>query len=509
MQPILTREQIRAYDRLATELCGIPSILLMENAGRGATDVVVNLASPSLGDSVAKSVTIVCGTGNNGGDGFVVARHLQARGFQPQVFLVGDANRIVGDAKINFAAMIACGIEYRNASLLENEVNSTQIIIDAIFGTGISRNIEGVAAEVIDAINKSPALKISLDLPSGLDAYTGAVLGHAVKAQHTITFAYPKPGLYTPQGKIHAGKIHTVNLGVPDTEILKQIGIFAELISLESISTSFKKRDATTYKHKAGDILVVAGSPGKTGAAKLVAEATLRAGAGLATICTWSEAMPAFEKELKEIMLAPLDSNNIPACLTPAMAKRSAIVVGPGFGLSPQAGEVLRYILKSATCPLVLDADAITLAAEFKEDLKLAHAAKILTPHTGELGRLLDLSSAAIEANRYSAARKAAALTDAIVILKGAHTIVASPQGKIFVSAEANPVLATAGSGDVLSGIIGAFAATMPAFEAACAGVYVHAQAGNLWSEKFQADRGMLASDISEFVPLVVGSFVE
>lgn len=502
MQYVLNRAQIRKYDRLATDLCKVPSLILMENAGRGAADIVADIYARE-GNGI--TCVIVCGTGNNGGDGFVVARHLKARGIEPGVYLIGERTRISQDAKINYEALLASGIKCLDAGSLATGLIPAGIIVDALFGTGLSRDIEGAEADAIEIINQSRALRISLDIPSGLDADTGAVLGHAIRANHTITFAHAKPGLYTPQGRIHCGQIHTVNLGVPDAEILDKTGITARLLSHHEIRQSFTRRDATTYKHKAGDVLVVAGSTGKTGAAKLVAEATLRAGAGLATICTWPETMPAFEKELKEIMLSPLNTAALDESLVRAMSKRSSIVVGPGLGVSAEAGQALAYILKHARCPVVVDADAITLAALDRDMLKQSGAEKFLTPHSGELARLMGITSAEIEADRFSATRRAAELCASIIVLKGAHTIIATPQGEMFVCGEANPVLATAGSGDVLAGIIGAFAATMPPLEAACAGVYVHAQAGNLWSEKHNSDRGMLAGDLVDLLPQLIG----
>lgn len=506
MDYVLSRDQIRYYDRLATDVGKIPGLLLMENAGRAATDIIMTLA-PLGSDNHPANIAIICGTGNNGGDGFVVARHLKARGFEPAVYIIGDPMNIRNDARIYFDAMLAGGIACKETADLAAELESVHLIVDALFGTGLSRDIDGAEARVVDIINQSSALRVSLDIPSGLDADTGAVLGRAVKADHTATFAYPKPGIYTPQGRIHCGQVHTVNLGVPDAHVLEKTGITARLVSAESIHHSFHPREATTHKYKAGNILVVAGSRGKTGAAKLVAEATLRAGAGLATICTWPEAMPAFEKELKEIMLVPLDTAAMEASLGNAMARRSAIVIGPGLGTTSEAGHVLDFTLRHARCPVVIDADAITLAAGSLESFKETGAEKILTPHAGELGRLLGINPAEVETNRFTAVSRAAHLTGAIIVLKGAHTIIATPRGELYICREANPVLATAGSGDVLAGIIGAFSAGMNPVDAACAGVYVHAAAGNLWTERNHSDRGMLAGDLAGLIPGIIGKF--
>lgn len=504
MRLILNRAQIREYDRLATALCKIPSLILMENAGRGAAEFIAHLGEDT---GTKPRIAIVCGTGNNGGDGFVVARHLAAQGYaEIAVFIVGDAQKISGDAKVNFEAMLASGILY--AAPDAAAIRGADIVIDALFGTGLDRAVTGDAAAAIAAINAAGGIRIALDIPSGLDADTGAVLGIAVKAAHTVTFAYAKPGLYTPEGRNHAGDIHIVKLGVPDTKILATAGHVAALIERETIAARLQPREAKTYKHRAGDILIVAGSAGKTGAAKLAAEAALRTGAGLATVCTWTEALPAFEKEVKEIMLAELRRDAIAASLGAAVTKRSAVVVGPGFGLGSDAATAVEFVLNTVDIPLIIDADALTLAAAMPEALKNSRAQKILTPHAGELARLLGVTAAAIEADRYAAVARAAYLTQSIVVLKGAHTLVAAPDGKILVSGEANPVLATAGSGDILAGIIAAFAAQLPPVAAAAAGVYVHATAGNLWQKKTGSDRGMLAGDIAALVPEVLGNLL-
>ena len=496
MRIILNRKQIRAYDRLATEQFKIPGLLLMENAGRGAAEIIRGL----IATKKRANIIIVCGTGNNGGDGFVVARQLQ-NDAHVRCVLIGERSQIQGDALVNFQAALAGKIFVGSAEDLAREIAAADVIVDALFGTGLGRALDSKMAAIVNTVNATGAIRVALDLPSGLDADTGVVLGSAVKADHTITFAHPKPGLFTPEGNIHSGKIHYVAIGVPDEQLLPLTGFTARLIEPEAVAKNFSARDAKTYKHRAGDVLVIAGSPGKTGAAKLVAGAALRAGAGLATICTWREALPAFEKEVKEIMLLPLDSPE------QALERRGAAVIGPGLGLDEKAAGMVHKVLAAAEIPLVIDADALTLLATDLSPLKNATAPKILTPHAGEAARLLGWTSAEIEADRFGAAQRLATQTRAVVILKGAHSIVAAPDGEMFVSPTANPVLATAGSGDTLAGIIAAFAISMKPLDAAVAGVYVHARAADLWRQRTQSDRGMLASDIAYLVPEVLGLF--
>jgi NAD(P)H-hydrate epimerase len=422
-----------------------------------------------------------------------------------QIFVIGDANRIQGDAALKLAELRSTGInptliDENNLATLARALETSDIIVDAIFGTGLTRPISGLEAEAIKAMNACSGMRIALDLPSGLDADTGQALGVAIKASHTISFACLKPGLLTPHGRELAGELHTVDLGVDSERILSKTGITAELIGAEYLRALMPRRSATTYKHRAGDVLVVAGSRTKIGAAKLVAEASLRAGAGLSTILTWSDALPALAAWTREVMLLEVAAGNIVATVSQALAKRSSVIIGPGLGLDHDAADLVKAVLSLAAVPVVVDADALTLVAK-TGSLPQGDAPRILTPHSGELARLLRTDAASIEADRFSAVARAAKEFRSVVVLKGAHTLIATPAGEIRVADFANPILATAGSGDVLAGIIAALAASMPPFEAACAGVVWHALAAEEWCTKTGADRGMLAGDIVDYLP--------
>lgn len=511
MQPILNRRQICEYDRIAIADLGVAGTTLMENAGRGAVDILRQL----MAESKAKTITVVCGTGNNGGDGFVVGTQLAhelIHGLIVQVFVVGEANHIKGDAAIKLAELSSAGInptliDSNNLAVLMQALETSDIVVDAIFGTGLTRPVTGLEAEAIKAMNASKAMRVALDLPSGLDADTGLELGIAVKASHTVSFACLKPGLVTPQGRSFAGKLHTVELGLDHERILKATGVAAQLFAADDLRAIIAPRSATTYKHRAGDILVVAGSRTKIGAAKLVAEACLRAGAGLSTILTWSDALPALAAWTREVMLLEIAAGNIAQTVSHALAKRSAVIIGPGLGLDHDAAELVKTVLSLATVPVVIDADALTLIAQ-AGSLPQSNASHILTPHAGELARLLKTDSTSIEADRFAAVARAAREFQSIVVLKGAHTLIANPAGEIRVANFANPVLATAGSGDVLAGIIGALAATLPPFEAACAGVALHALAAERWCAETGSDRGMLAGDILGHMPAAWGKII-
>ncbi len=503
MTPVLSRAQMRAFDAHAVTQGRVASLLLMENAGRGATDVLVREV---LGAGPAgPRVVIVCGSGNNGGDGLVVARHLLVRGVQPAVVLAGDTQRLSPDARANFEAWRGVGGQVHelavegSLSQLKNEVGRSAVVVDALLGTGLDRPIEGWLAQVVGVINAAPGRRFAIDVPSGLDADTGAALGVAVEAHVTVTFAHYKLGLLTPGGSRLAGRVHVVDIGVPGA-LVAHTGVTAQLIEAADVSAWIGPRPPGEHKTAAGHVVIVAGSAGKIGAPQLVARGALRAGAGVATIATWPEAATAIESHVVEVMTARIERREIAASLRAILVGKRSLVVGPGFGVDDDARLAVESVLSAWQGPMVVDADALTLLAGRSGSLRAAKNA-VLTPHPGEAGRLLGKTAREVEADRFGAARELVAATGAVVVLKGAHTIVASPDGRMAVSPIACPALATAGSGDVLAGIIGATACSLPPFEAACAGVMVHGRAGEAWSRAHGgADRGMLASEIADYL---------
>lgn len=547
MIPVLSRAQMRAFDKHAIEACHVPGIVLMENAGRGAADVISALIESGRAatgsterrgaDAAAQlarvgtfpvrhvkapgqpasypldaRVVVVCGAGNNGGDGFVVARHLLARGAEVEVFLAGSSEKVMGESRINHDAYIDLGGSFselpQGAALtpLIHALSRSDVVVDALFGTGLDRPVRGHLAAVIAAINDGAGLRVALDVPSGLDADSGAPLGIAVQADETVTFGHLKIGLLTPEGARLAGNIHVVDLGVPDRPILAMVGHVAEVIRREHIGRYLSPRERSLHKHRAGDVLVVAGSAGKLGAAVLTARAAMRAGAGLATVCTWPDAASAIESRVVELMTARIDPERIAGSLDEALAKRSAVAIGPGLGLDEKARLAVDHVVLGWDGLKVVDADAITHFVGRPEDLAKARGQCVLTPHPGELGRLLGRSAKAIEQDRFGAVREAVARTRATVVLKGARTIIATPDGRMFICMAGNPALATAGSGDVLTGMIAAFACSNPADQAACAGVLVHALAGDVWLARTGSDRGLLASEIADAVPPILAA---
>jgi NAD(P)H-hydrate epimerase len=569
MIPVLTRAQMRAFDKYAIETCHVPGIVLMENAGRGAADVISAMIEaqtkargprppsppieirldagstpiPGVGPMSRRAaddaraaknrafpvrhvkapgqpatypldarVVVVCGAGNNGGDGFVVARHLLSRGADVEVFLVGSSEKVTGESRINHDAYIDLGgtfTELPAGSSLDPLVASlatADVVVDALFGTGLDRPVHGHLAEVIGAINRADARCVALDIPSGLDADSGAPLGIAVQADDTVTFGHLKVGLLTPEGARLAGNIHVVDLGVPESPILAQVGHVAEVIRRETIGSYLIPRETNVHKHQAGDVLVVAGSAGKVGSSLLTARAAMRAGAGLATICSWPDAIKALESRVVEVMTACIAPDAIESSLDEALARRTAVAVGPGLGLDEKARRVVDHVVLGWDGLKVVDADAITHFVGRTELLAKAKGQCILTPHPGELGRLLGKSGGEIERDRFGAVREAVMRTRAIVVLKGARTIIATPDSRMYISMAGNPALATAGSGDVLTGIIVALACSLSPVRAACAGVLIHALAGDRWLARTGSDRGMLAGEIATQVPRIIAA---
>jgi hydroxyethylthiazole kinase-like uncharacterized protein yjeF len=505
MIPVLSRAQMRAFDRHAIDTCHVPGIVLMENAGRGAADVACRLLGASLSGA---RVVVVAGAGNNGGDGFVVARHLWARGADVRVFLAGATERVHGDARINHDAFLDLGGQVTvtkpgsNLAELEAALGLADMVVDALFGTGLDRPIDPATAAIVEAINRAPGRKLALDVPSGLDSDSGAPLGTCVEAQDTVCFGHLKVGLLTPQGARFAGRVHVADLGVPDT-IVAKVGHVAEVIERKTIARLVAPREADAHKFSVGAVLVCAGSAGKSGAALLAARGAFRAGAGVVTIATWPEALGVLDARMPEVMALGLDRKSPLEKLDEALKGRRAVVLGPGFGLDDAARQAIERVLATFGGPVVVDADAITAFKGRPKALAAAKGKLVLTPHPGEMARLLGITSEEVERDRFGAVRKLVEATKAVVVLKGARTIVASPAGRIAVNTSGNPLLATAGSGDVLAGAIGAFLCSNDPFDAAMLGVHVHGLVADVARAR-AGDRGVFSSELADGIPQVL-----
>ncbi len=504
MIPVLSRAEMRAFDAQASAACCVPSLLLMENAGRGAADVI----AAELGAKGAR-VVIVCGAGNNGGDGFVVARRLLTLGHDPRVYLLVKAERLKGDALGNYRSFVGVGgnvveLEPNQLSLLAGALEGASAVVDAVFGTGLDREITGFMRYAIEFMNGARCPVFALDTPSGIDADTGAVLGVAVRARTTITFAHPKLGLLTPSGLEHAGSMRTVDIGVPDTG-LAQIGYSAEIVEAADVRAAIAARAVSTHKGSAGRVVVIAGSPGKIGAALLAARGALRAGAGLVTIAAFPETAALLDQRVLEMMTARIDPARIEASLDELLERADAVAIGPGLGMDANARRIVDHVVLRVHKTKVVDADAISHFAGRAEALRGAPGEVVLTPHSGEMARIVGGTAAQVEADRFGTVARAVALTGCVVLLKGHRTLVGAPEERVAINVTGSNVLATGGSGDVLSGVLSAFGVHLDARRAAYSAAYVHGLAGERRA-LHGVDRGVLASEIADEVPFALGA---
>lgn len=478
-------------DRAAAEDLGLPTLLLMENAGRGAADVLLRAHSARLDD-----VVIVGGVGQNGGDAWVVARHLVLAGHRPRCFVVTpDGSRCVGDAAVMMQALVRMGLvveELRSSTdALARALESAALVVDGLFGTGLSRPIDGIHASVVECIGASGVTVVALDLPSGIDADDGAVLGVSIRAEATLTFGAEKRGLHAPPGFLHAGEVSVVSIGAG---LPASAGAF--VVEPADVAARIPVRSLDEHKGTAGHVLVVGGASGTTGAALLAARGAMRAGAGLVTLAATPDSRPSFDQRVLEAMTKSYES--IDELLSLARGKR-AVVLGPGLGLSPARRELVRELVLRCEVPLVLDADALTLLAELGiESASGDPAPRVLTPHPGEAARLLGLGTAEVQANRFEAARRLAERSGQGVVLKGARSVVTAPGQPLYVCEHGTPALGVGGSGDVLSGVVGALLGADANCLDVAAAVTLHAMAGEAAA---RTDRGLLASEIADAIP--------
>jgi ADP-dependent NAD(P)H-hydrate dehydratase / NAD(P)H-hydrate epimerase len=513
---VLTAAQMRAADHAAAERLGLPSLLLMENAGRGVAEIV----RARLGADGRGWIAIVCGAGSNGGDGFVIARHLASHGVSVRVLLAAPRARIAGDAAVALVALerlgtpvveIEDGSEWTEAGAWGARLEGAAVVVDAIFGIGLHDTITGVPAAAIAAMNATTAHKIAVDLPSGLDADTGRVHGVAFVADVTATIGARKLGLVLDAGA-PVGAIEIVGLGLPlvPADGAGPLCRWLTAAPIVAALASLPRRGATAHKGTAGHLLLVAGSEGKTGAAVLAGHAALRAGAGLVTIASTAAGQRALDAKVVELMTTrysetdDADERTSASALASLAVRGKALAIGPGIPTGPHMRGVVRELASRLTVPMVIDADALNLLGhEIVRVLSIRSAPRILTPHPGEMSRLVAKSIDEIQADRVGAARQLATRTSAIVVLKGARTLVAAPDGTVFINPTACGALATAGSGDVLTGLIGGLLAQgMEPLAAACAGVFIHGRAGEAVAAR--RGSGLVASDLPDAIAAVI-----
>ncbi len=491
LEPLLRAEQMRAVDRWAIEERGIPSLDLMERAGAGLA-LHTDRAMPR------GPVAIVCGKGNNGGDGLVAARLLRGFGRTVRVLLLAAPEDYAGDAAVNLERLEGCHEPFDPLAL-----DDAAIVVDAIFGTGFDGEPHGLAKDAIETIAALEVRVVAADIASGVDASTGEAARVSVVADETVTFAAAKVGHWIAPGKPQTGVLHVIDIGIPNgAPVQADVGLLTA-----RVHELVPGRDAPGTKFTSGYVVVAGGSRGLTGAPCLAAEAAMRAGAGYVRALVPASLELAFETRLLEVMTHALPDDDgalvpdgVDAALE-ATARAGALVLGPGIGRSVAAVAFVRALAARTAVPLLLDADGLNAHAGALDALAERTAPTVLTPHAGELARLLGTSSDAVERRRLRSVQEAAQRANAVVVLKGDDTIVALPDGRAAVNGLSAPALATAGTGDVLSGVIGAFLAKrLDPFAAACAGVRRHAAAGRVAADEHGAG-GVIARDVIDALP--------
>ena len=501
---ILTSAQMREADRFTIEEIGIPSLVLMENAGRQ----VVAAIEAAYEERLAGRVAVLCGRGNNGGDGFVVARTLLQRGVDVAVFVVGSLAQVRGDARTNLDILGRLGVtvveinDEQSWELHFSEISQCTLIVDAIFGTGLKSALRGMMETVVADVNAVGIPVVSVDLPSGLSADTAHLIGDCVQAAMTVTLAAPKIPLVLPPAEAYAGDVVIADIGIPSEIIDGVEGAHVELLTPEAVREGIEPRAEDAHKGDFGRVTIVAGSRGKTGAAYLAAMGALRSGAGLVTVATPGSCLPIVASMAPELMTEPLAEFEAGTVTGEDIERvlelpQDVLACGPGLGRTAAAGDFVRTLLDRATVPLVLDADALTVLADDPGRLTgREERAVIITPHPGEMARLIGSSVEEVQANRIGVATDFATTHHVYVVLKGHRTIIATPEGHAYINPTGNPGMATGGTGDVLTGIIAAWLAQLLDADAACRlGVFLHGAAGDL-AEAEHGQAAMLASDL-------------
>lgn len=504
-------------DRISIEQFGIPGIVLMENAA----SCVVNEISSFIGQLPGKRVIVLAGKGNNGGDAFAVARKLFNKGAEIRLFVTAKKEEITGDAAINISIVEKIDIEYveiiseEQLDLLKDSLNHGDLVVDGLLGTGLKGNVTGIVAKIIDLVNFSRLPVIAIDIPSGINGETGKVMGVAVKAHRTVTFGLPKPGLLIHPGCEYTGKLVTADIGIP-RKVVDSMNIKLNTIEESLVSKILPLRLPDTNKGNYGRIFVIGGSNGMTGAGGLTAASALRAGAGLVYLGLPSLIANKYNPPLLEIITIPIEDNKsgyftkdgIPTVVK-QMENMTVTVIGPGLSTKGDAVELLDAIAEHAKMPIIIDADGLNALALNLNILKKLKVPTVITPHPGEMSRLTGISVQEVQNNRIDITRDFAAKWKVITVLKGSRTIVALPDGEAYINLTGNPGMATAGSGDVLTGIIaGLIGQGIKPEEAAIAGVYLHGFAGDRVAD-VKGIYGLIASDIINELPYAIKAVKE
>lgn len=513
MIPVATIDQMRECDRYTIEELKLPGLVLMENASRAATSEAIEMLDD---DPAGKMVQIFCGKGNNGGDGFAIARHLQNLGAEIELFLIGKTEDLKGDALFNcelFEELDGFVVEVESEEDFVVREDDPDLVIDALLGTGFTGQVSGLYAEAIKIINSTCAPVLAIDIPSGVEGGTGAAAEPAVHADITITFGLLKPGLLLPPGCECCGRVVIADIGIPPQVVDRQkINQFRP--TDEDVGLLLPQRHPADHKGDAGHVFIIAGSPGMTGAATLAAEASMRSGAGLTVVGIPHSLNSIIETKLTESMTLPLPENEcgclcenaINLCIE-KLEWADVVVFGPGVGRDSDTAAFLARLLEKMDKPLIIDADGLNLLAENPKLIKKLPSNTVLTPHPGEFSRLTGLSTSAIKVDSVELARKWSKKWGVTLILKGAPSLTAIPDGKVIINSTGNAGMATGGSGDVLTGLIASLVAQgLDTANAAWVGCYLHSAAGDLAAKEL-GQHGMVAGDIVTALPKVIRDF--
>ncbi|CAG0981073.1 Bifunctional NAD(P)H-hydrate repair enzyme Nnr [Geobacteraceae bacterium] len=504
---VVTGGTMQRMDRRAIEEFGIPGIHLMENAGRGCAEAIIE----QFGPAADRLALIVAGKGNNGGDGYVIARILRKAGWDVQTVVLAAREEISGDARVNLDRLDPATVSFSPPPTglvpFVSQLARASVVVDALFGTGLRSDVQGTMAEAIEYVNGSGKPIVAVDIPSGIDAGSGQVLGSAVKADLTVTFVLAKLGHVLYPGVEHCGELRVVDIGIPSSVAEDAEGV--DFIDCESARCIVRPRDRRAHKGSFGHCFVIAGSTGKTGAAAMAANSAVRAGSGLVTLAVPASLNAILEMKTTEAMTLPLPdggsghlSEDSAPAVVEALDGKSAVALGPGISWHPDTARLVRHLVTEIEAPLVIDADGLNALSE-DPGLLLHKRSRclVLTPHPGEMARLTGTSAVAVEEDRIATARAFAARYGVYLILKGARTVVASPDGRVAINGSGNPGMASGGMGDVLTGILASLLGQgYPPYDACRLGVFIHGHAADLVADD-KGEIGMSAVDVQERIP--------
>ena len=496
--------QMRSLDQYAIEKLAIPEEILMENAGEASYFVIMD----KFGIKDKKFV-IICGIGNNGGDGFVIARKIHSNGGNVKVFILGDVNKYKGAAKKNFDIISGLQIEIRHiesVDSIKSDVLHCNAIVDAIFGTGLTRNVEGLYRDVIRLINKSRKKVFSVDIPSGINGDTGEIMGSAVKANYTVTFGLPKIGNMFFPGHEHCGKLYVSHISFPPS-LYNQDSIKVEINNYIKLPP----KDKIAHKGDFGDVLFIAGASSYFGAPYFSALSFLKTGGGYSRLAAPISLTPFIANKGSEIVFIPQKETNSGSislknkdALLELSDKMDMVVIGPGLSLNEETQQLTRELVKNIEKPLLIDGDGITAVSKDLDTLKQRKAPTLLTPHMGEMSRITKMSVGDLEKDKIDILQSTSKELNSIIVLKGAHSLIGYPDEKVYINMSGNPGMASAGSGDVLTGTIAAmFGLGLSIEDAARKGVFIHGFSGDLAAKDLGED-GITAQDILDYLPLAM-----